>query len=115
MSEKPDLEERVRQFRTLSLPGQEISMHMGTSYLVNDLMREVTRLQGEIENARCLAYNSIPDRTSEDAKSDLCEQVNDLALVLKKEQLKVKELESQMKGMIRLTPEIMKKLGLSYT
>ena len=40
-----DLEKRVQQFITLSLPGQPMSMHMGTSYLVNDLWREVQRLR----------------------------------------------------------------------
>jgi hypothetical protein len=41
-----DLEKRVKQFNTLSLPGQSMSMHMGTLYLVNDLWREVERLRG---------------------------------------------------------------------
>lgn len=40
-----DLENRVQQFITLSLPGQPMSMHMGTSRLVNDLWREVQRLR----------------------------------------------------------------------
>lgn len=40
-----DLENRVRQFISLSLPGQPMSMHMGTSRLVNDLWREVQRLR----------------------------------------------------------------------
>ena len=41
-----ELEERVRKFNSLSLPGQPMGMHMGTSYLVNDLWREVQRLRG---------------------------------------------------------------------
>ena len=45
MSENDDLKERVQKFQTLSLPGQGMSMHMGTSYLVNDLWREVLRLR----------------------------------------------------------------------
>ena len=40
-----ELEKRVQQFNSLSLPGQGVSMHMGTSYLVNDLWREVQRLR----------------------------------------------------------------------
>jgi len=40
-----DLEKRVQQFNTLSLPGQMRVMHMGTSYLVHDLWREVQRLR----------------------------------------------------------------------
>lgn len=42
---KEDLEERVNQFNSLSLPGQPMGMHMGTSYLVNDLWKEVQRLR----------------------------------------------------------------------
>lgn len=41
-----ELEERVYKFNSLSLPGQPMGMHMGTSYLVNDLWREVKRLRG---------------------------------------------------------------------
>lgn len=40
-----DLETRVRQFQALELPGQPRGMHMGTSYLVSDLWREVQRLR----------------------------------------------------------------------
>lgn len=34
-----DLSERVEQFHTLSLPGQPMMMHMGTSCLVSDLWK----------------------------------------------------------------------------
>jgi hypothetical protein len=40
-----DLEERVQKFNAMILPGQMQMMHMGTSYLVNDLWREVKRLR----------------------------------------------------------------------
>ena len=36
-----DLRERVAQFNCLELPGQPMGMHMGTSYLINDLWREL--------------------------------------------------------------------------
>lgn len=42
---KPSLEERVKLFNSLSLPGQPMMMHMGTSYLVKDLWDEVERLR----------------------------------------------------------------------
>lgn len=42
---KDELKERVHKFNSMSLPGQPMSMHMGTSYLVNDLWREVQRLR----------------------------------------------------------------------
>lgn len=45
MDELDELEERVKKFNSLQLPGQPMSMHMGTSYLVNDLWREVQRLR----------------------------------------------------------------------
>lgn len=40
-SETPSLEDRVMKFRMLALPGQPPMMHMGTSYLVEDLWREL--------------------------------------------------------------------------
>jgi hypothetical protein len=53
MSEITDgLMERIDQFRTFSLPGQPISMHMGTSYLVTDLWREVLRLNDALAAAK---------------------------------------------------------------
>lgn len=48
------LKERVEQFNSLSLPGQPISMHMGTSYLVNDLWWEVQRLQHSARRAKTI-------------------------------------------------------------
>ncbi len=36
-----DLSARVNKFNTLQLPGQPMGMHMGTSYLVNDLWKEL--------------------------------------------------------------------------
>jgi hypothetical protein len=47
MSEK-DLKDRVDDFQMLRLPGQPMGMHMGTSYLVNDLWREVAALRAEL-------------------------------------------------------------------
>jgi len=44
------LEERVLAFQRLELPGQPIGMHMGTSYLVNDLWKEVQHLDAERKN-----------------------------------------------------------------
>ena len=46
-----DLENRVQQFGMMQLPGQPMGMHMGTSYLVNDLWREVQKLRAELKNA----------------------------------------------------------------
>jgi len=45
MDDIDELKSRIEQFNSLSLPGQGMSMHMGTSYLVNDLWREVLRLR----------------------------------------------------------------------
>jgi hypothetical protein len=41
-----DLRERVAKFNLMELPGQPMGMHMGTSHLVNDLMRAVEALSG---------------------------------------------------------------------
>lgn len=46
------LEERVRKFNSLQLPGQPLGMHMGTSYLVNDLWQEVKRLREETSKSK---------------------------------------------------------------
>lgn len=43
------LKDRVEQFMMLKLPGQPMMMHMGTSYLVQDLWYEVKRLQKELD------------------------------------------------------------------
>jgi hypothetical protein len=48
MTDKDELGERVVKFSCLELPGQPQSMHMGTSYLVSDLWREVQRLRALI-------------------------------------------------------------------
>lgn len=58
---KDDLKERVDKFNILQLPGQPMSMHMGTSYLVNDLWREVQRLRKEISDHRCTLPDSIQE------------------------------------------------------
>ena len=39
-----DLEDRINKFHMLQLPGQPMGMHMGTSYLVNDLWHEFERV-----------------------------------------------------------------------
>ncbi len=48
-NEKPSLEERVQQFNSLRLPGQPMGMHMGTSYLVNDLWRALKEANDRAE------------------------------------------------------------------
>ena len=40
-----DIAARVTQFNMMQLPGQPFGMHMGTSYLVNDLAADNTRLR----------------------------------------------------------------------
>ena len=44
-----DLKERVEQFRALELPGQPRCMHMGTSYLVQDLVKRIAKLEALLE------------------------------------------------------------------
>lgn len=50
--EQKSLKSRVEDFNALRLPGQMPMMHMGTLYLVNDLWREIERLQKEIAEQR---------------------------------------------------------------
>jgi hypothetical protein len=45
------LEERVRAFQMMKLPGQPFGMHMGTAYLVADLEREIARLRDLCETS----------------------------------------------------------------
>ena len=44
MPDLDDLRDRVNKFSAMELPGQPMGMHMGTMYLVNDLMRAVEEL-----------------------------------------------------------------------
>ena len=44
-----ELKEKVSAFQMLTLPGQPQTMHMGTSYLMHDLLIEVMRLNKELE------------------------------------------------------------------
>ena len=60
------LQERVNLFNQMALPGQPLGMHMGTSYLVNDLARENKRLREKILSwidmaENCAGLPSNPD------------------------------------------------------
>ena len=68
MTDKTDLETRIRQFQMLQLPGQPQGMHMGTSYLVNDLWTEVKRLRGLLEFILQDEPNLVPRASSETRK-----------------------------------------------
>ena len=46
-----ELRERVLQYDMLELPGQSPMMHMGTNYLVHDLLRYAEQLQRERDEA----------------------------------------------------------------
>ena len=54
------IRERVMQFKTMSLPGQPMAMHMGTSYLVGDLDRAIDALAAERDALRT-ALNGLAD------------------------------------------------------
>lgn len=72
VNDKGSLEERVNLFNRMALPGQPLGMHMGTSYLVNDLMREVQELREALKPAteivevldRHLSDDWVPVQTS---------------------------------------------------
>jgi hypothetical protein len=54
-----ELKGRVDQFHCLELPGQPMGMHMGTSYLVDDLWRAVRSLLAERDAALCGAQPAM--------------------------------------------------------
>jgi hypothetical protein len=60
-----ELEKRVEQFRTLSLPGQPMSLHMGTSYLVSDLWAKVK----ELSDTRAEKWKDLLTRWTNDGMS----------------------------------------------
>lgn len=49
-----ELQDRVWKFMSLELPGQPQMMHMGTSYLVQDLMAKVKELAEKLHNQETL-------------------------------------------------------------
>jgi len=56
MPEKLSLKERVEQFHLMQLPGQPMMMHMGTSYLVQDLWSTLKNLADEIDELRICSH-----------------------------------------------------------
>ena len=63
-----DLRKRVHNFQMFELPGQPQGMHMGTSYLVDDLWRELRRAEGveadthsPLSEFRVIADPELPD------------------------------------------------------
>jgi hypothetical protein len=42
------------------------------------VIKEIERLQNEVEDAHSLAFNSLPNRTENDMKTTLCEQIQKL-------------------------------------
>lgn len=48
------LKERKMKFDMLELPGQPFGMHMGTAYLMGDLMRMVEKLAEALKNVNTL-------------------------------------------------------------
>lgn len=69
-------------FACLKLPGQPMVMHMGTSYLVNDLAAEVRKLRGtngEILAAlQAVAAEVSPDQRPYSTDSYLPQHIVDL-------------------------------------
>lgn len=92
-----DLKSRVDQFHRLQLPGQPLMMHMGTSYLVNDLWKEIEKLRGhKAKMAEVLEfYKSEWEKWESDETVDgssglapseaLCKDAGDLATSCLKE------------------------------
>jgi len=58
-----ELEERVLQYKTLQLPGQPMMTHMGTSYLIDDLL-------AALKDAAALSEGEMGWRPIETAPKD---------------------------------------------
>ena len=58
-----ELEERVLQYKTLQLPGQPMMTHMGTSYLIDDLL-------AALKDAAALSEGEMEWRPIETAPKD---------------------------------------------
>lgn len=71
-----DLEQRVQQYRTFELPGQPMATHMGTSYLINDLWKEVERLRAELDAARRTAEYWKAEHLAGNAELDALKRNN---------------------------------------
>ena len=52
------LRKQVLAYKMLELPGQPISVHMGTSYLINDLWNEIERLN-DVINEKTWRYENV--------------------------------------------------------
>ena len=57
------LEERIKQFEMMRLPGQPRAIHMGTSYLITDLWREVKKLRGALDGLQESKEVTILDKS----------------------------------------------------
>ena len=67
-----NLKKRVEQFHCLQLPGQPMAMHMGTSYLVNDLVAEIERLEEPLLKARGeIGDQPLTDKWRYDGNDDI--------------------------------------------
>ena len=82
------------------------SLQSGTEFVVKaeiaeDMECELTALKAELEDARSLAFNLLPNRTEDDALSDLCEQIDLLGQRLAEFEKDAKRYE-KMKHLISL-------------
>jgi hypothetical protein len=76
-----ELEKRIEQFNSLSLPGQPMSMHMGTSYLVSDLWKEILRLR----TARAEIFSKAE-------RDDLAQKTADLQEAIEKDGNQIRQI-----------------------
>lgn len=87
-----ELKEQVLLFNMLKLPGQPQGMHMGTSYLVNDLLRRVEAqdkviadLIVERDKARDHGYDArVREKAAENARVSVVERLTKLEVEVKR-------------------------------
>lgn len=64
------------------------------------IVKKIKLLQNEIEDAYCLAYNSLPDREIEDQEDDLCAQIYRLTEYIQRQQPEIERLRKLLQCLI---------------
>lgn len=92
-----DLEQRVRLFETLQLPGQPRMMHMGTGYLVGDLWEAVRELRDERDEYRQFWQNlSNESRSSAQLIDELKADIADRCARSREREREIAELRAKV-------------------
>lgn len=87
-----DLKERAEKFSMLELPGQPQGMHMGTSYLVHDLVARIEELEAQLKEYRRAAGTAgLCDGATKDRR------IAELEGLLEKQNWRIDNLEGRIR------------------